>query len=269
MSSAPTTEEYKNSLIHPSRATILFMKLACCIVAAGDGTRLGDEWKSTPKALVPILGRPMLYYSLVAFDGIVDPGESGGVEQFSIAVPPDRIDDFKGLVKAWGFPQIVHVVPGGKTRSESVVNALRAFDDDPPESVMIHDCARACVTSEMIRNLIDQTPEGCGGTLAHPASDTLRVNESDQISGEVDRSKIACIETPQLFPYAKLVELHKGAAGDVPTDDTTIFSRAGEKVQLVYHDGINIKVTFEEDIYACEGILDSRGWQDASEEDED
>jgi len=243
------------------------MKYACCIVAAGRGTRLGDKWANTPKALVPILGRPMLYYSLSAFSTWLSESEDlGEIGRFIITAPPEFISDFEEEVDAWGFPRPIKVIPGGATRAESVYNALREIVKDKPEMVMIHDAARACLTTDMVDMLLQASSTGHAASLAHKATDTLRNIEENIVAGEVDRDKISCLETPQIFPCSLLLELHAQAEGNIdPPDDTTLFTRAGETVKVVNHEGCNLKVTFPDDIGAAEGILFSRGWQDVSE----
>ena len=239
------------------------MRIVCCIVAAGQGTRLGAEWTGTPKALVPVLGRPMLYYSLHALDLIPD------LTDFTIAAPPEFIPKFRDEIRAWGFSQPANVIAGGASRAESVLNTLRALAGNPPEMVLIHDAARVCITRAMIEALMQVVGDGVCATLAQSAVDTLRAVDNGMISGEIDRSTIACLETPQAFPYARLLELHESAKGseELP-DDTTLFTRAGEKVRVVFHDDYNMKITYPEDIAAAEGILFARGWQDASEGEE-
>jgi 2-C-methyl-D-erythritol 4-phosphate cytidylyltransferase len=131
--------------------------------------------------------------------------------------------------------------------------------------VLIHDAARACVTKEMVEAVLKAASDGSPATLAHPATDTLRIVDNGMIAGEIDRSKVAGLETPQAFPYAALLKLHESHQGvDLP-DDTTLFTNAGERVKVVFHDDINLKITYPEDIAAAEGILFVRGWQDASE----
>ncbi len=239
------------------------MKTACCIVAAGQGSRLGEEWAGTPKALVPILGRAMLYYSLHAFDN------AGPIDRFVIAAPEDSVKVFREQARIWGFSRPSEVVAGGETRAQSVLNALRELKADPPDIVLIHDCARPCLTSEMISALFQASSGGKACVLGHPTVDTLREVEGDRIVLEIDRSAVAALETPQLFPYQRILELHEQSQGDEELpDDTTLFTRAGEYVKLVYHEGSNIKVTYPEDIAAAEGILFQRGWQDAGEGEE-
>jgi 2-C-methyl-D-erythritol 4-phosphate cytidylyltransferase len=248
------------------------MRIACCIVAAGKGTRLGDEWIDTPKALVPILGRAMLYYSIEAFDDASGLHNDIGLDTFVVTAPPDDIDEFRNLAKIWGFSRPVRIIEGGASRAESVFRALSSLKDNltgnanPPDMVMIHDCARPCLTADMVKLLLDVARDSTAATLAHPAVDTLRILENLHIAGEVDRETIACLETPQLFPFGRIMELHEQAEGnpELP-DDTTLFIRAGETVKVVYHEGSNMKVTYPEDIAAAEGILFQRGWQDVDE----
>ncbi|MCX6645267.1 MAG: IspD/TarI family cytidylyltransferase [bacterium] len=247
------------------------MKISCCIVAAGQGARLGKQYKGTWKALIPVLGRPMLYYSMNAFDSAGEFSEGKGIDQFVIAVPPGSIGKFKDIISAWGFSRPVTLVEGGETRADSVRNALSMITDDPPEMVMVHDCARVCVTPEMVELMLrfaSETNETgvSSATLAHRSVDTLRIDSEGHIAGEVDRESIACVETPQIFPYGRLLELHETCGeSDCPTDDTTLFTRADEKVKLIFHDGSNMKITYPEDIGMAEGVLFHRGWLDAHE----
>ncbi len=243
------------------------MKIACCIVAAGKGLRLGKEYANVPKALVPILGRPMLYYALNALDNYGGLTEGSGIERFVVTAPPDSVEDFTEHIKVWGFSAPVQVEAGGETRSASVYKALNALRSDPPDWVLITDCARVCLTDEMIGQLLDiALKTSQAATLAHQAVDTLRIINDNRIKDEVDRSVVACIETPQIFPFERLLDLHDQAdhEGILP-DDTTLFTRAGETVHIVYHERSNMKITYPEDIGAVEGILFSRGWQDAEE----
>ena len=237
------------------------MKIACCIVAAGKGTRLGADWADTPKAMIPLLGRPMLYYSVHAFDRVKN------LDRIVTAVPSDYFGGFQKLIKAWGFSHKIELVEGGERRTDSVANTLAPLSENPPDFVLIHDAARACITTEMIESMISSS-DGNASVLASPAIDTLREISDGFISGEIDRSKIFCLETPQMFPYEKLVEMHVSRSMEDFSDDTTLFTRAGEKVRVAIHEGCNMKITFPEDIGAAEGILFGRGWQDATEGEE-
>jgi 2-C-methyl-D-erythritol 4-phosphate cytidylyltransferase len=237
-------------------------------VAAGQGVRLGKEFKDIPKALVPVLGRPMLFYSLNAFGSMGKAIEDETIDQYVITVPPGSIEEFTKLITEWGFSHPVTLVEGGETRAESVSNALHELEEDPPDYVLIHDCARACITPEMIKQMLKIVKEldefeETAATLASRPVDTLRIFSEGYIASEVDRESIACIETPQVFLYGRLLELHETCEeSELTTDDTTLFTRADEKVRLVFHDGCNMKITYPEDIGMAEGVLCQRGWRE-------
>ena len=211
------------------------MRIACSIVAAGQGTRLGLHFTGASKALVPVLGRAMLYYSLHAMD------VAEGISEIVVAVPSQAISKFQELIKIWGFSKPIKLVAGGDVRSASVVNCLRALAANPPDMVLIHDAARACITKEMVEAVLKAASSGSPATLAHPATDTLRIVDNGIISGEIDRGKVAGLETPQAFPYEALLKLHESHQGADLPDDTTLFTVAGEKVKVVFHDDANLK----------------------------
>ncbi|MFH1676597.1 MAG: IspD/TarI family cytidylyltransferase [bacterium] len=236
------------------------MKIALCIVAAGRGVRLGDEYHGTPKALIPLLGRAMLFYSMNSLDTV-----SSGTE-FIVAVPQDSENKFRKLIGEWGFSHKVRLVYGGETRAGSVRNILAALKSDSPDMILIHDAARVCLTNEMVEQLLAASNHSNAATLAHAATDTLREFSDGFISGEIPRENIACIETPQIFPFKKLVELYEKTTEN-PTDETTLFTRTGEKVRVVFHEDDNMKITYAEDIAAAEGILFARGWIDGTDEE--
>jgi 2-C-methyl-D-erythritol 4-phosphate cytidylyltransferase len=204
----------------------------------------------------------MLYYSLHAFDLLSE------ISSLVVAAPAESLEKFRREIKAWGFSKPVQVVAGGAIRSGSVLNTLRALAGAAPDMVMIHDAARACVTAEMIKILLKEGSDGTAATLAHPAADTLREIDAGKIAKELDRAEIAALETPQMFPFARILDLHENSQGQELPDDTSLFTRAGLPVKVVFHDGINMKITYPEDIPAAEGILFGRGWQDASEGEE-
>src|SRR3712207_4176175 len=95
------------------------------IAAAGSGERLRA---GGPKALVEIAGEAMLTWSLRAF------AAAESVDAVVVAAPPGREDEVRELAGT----AATEVVAGGETRSESVANALAAFDQagDPPDGLV-------------------------------------------------------------------------------------------------------------------------------------
>jgi 2-C-methyl-D-erythritol 4-phosphate cytidylyltransferase len=97
------------------------------IVAAGRGERLGA---ARPKALVELGGAPMVRWSVAALR------EVEAIERIVLALPAGT-----------PAPAGVTAVDGGPVRSDSVRRALAAAG--PGDPVLVHDAARALVTSEL------------------------------------------------------------------------------------------------------------------------
>ena len=110
------------------------------VAAAGMGHRLGRE---EPKALVPVLGRPLVSWTLDALAGI--PFASRRV-----AVPPGRENRFEAAIGG-----SAGIVTGGETRTASVRRAFESLNADPADFVCIHDAARPFVTAAETRSVLE------------------------------------------------------------------------------------------------------------------
>jgi 2-C-methyl-D-erythritol 4-phosphate cytidylyltransferase len=213
------------------------------IAAAGSGQRLGA---GGPKAFVPVAGRPMIEWSLDAFQAC----ES--VRSIVVAAPPEHGGDV-----AQGRPDLA-VVPGGETRAQSVANALKAVETD---YVAIHDAARPLLTPELVEALVadlDADPEASGVIAAAPVTDTIKRGAS-RIVETVDRSELWAAQTPQLFGTEALREA-LAAAGrpEEATDEAMLVEQAGGTVLLHPVAEQNLKVTTPLDLRVAELLLRSR-----------
>ena len=81
------------------------------------------------------------------------------------------------------------------------------------------------------------------------------------MSKTIDRSKVWCVQTPQIFEkklYAVCAYNCK-EKGFSATDDCMLIEESGFKVKLVDTGNKNIKITYKEDVFLAEQILNSRG----------
>ena len=155
----------------------------------------------------------------------------------------------------------VQIVRGGEQRSQSVLNGLRALQGDAQthDWVLVHDAVRPCVRVDDIRQLVQQVlRQGVGGLLAVPARNTLKLGDSNgAISHTIDRSSIWCAQTPQMFPYGRLVQAleHACQTHQPITDDSSAMEQLGDRPLLVIGHHDNIKITYPEDLEIAEQIL--------------
>lgn len=231
------------------------------VVAAGRGERLGH---ARPKALVPLLDRPLLAWSLEALLAVRPLGRLVVVLPAGEALPDDPA--------AWGLPAgawdgpdgtpRVTAVAGGAERSHSVRAGLAACGDGPPgEPVLVHDGARPLVTPAIVRDCLLPIAQGADAAIAAaPVVDTVK--QADPADGlprvvrTVDRSRLWAVQTPQVFRRAAL-EAALAQPDDVlaaATDDASLVEAAGGDVRLVPCPRTNLKVTVPEDLHLA-GLL--------------
>jgi 2-C-methyl-D-erythritol 4-phosphate cytidylyltransferase len=87
------------------------------VMAAGRGSRMKTDIN---KVYLDLLGKPVLYYSLKAF-------EQSRIQEVIIVVSPGDEDYVrKEIVESYGLRKVTKIVTGGKERFESVSNGIEA-----------------------------------------------------------------------------------------------------------------------------------------------
>lgn len=224
------------------------MSIHAILVAAGVGVRMGAE---TPKALLPLAGRPMVAWSLDALS------RAPGVVGIVVMAPPGHEDEMAAAVGG----DHVTVVTGGSTRSRSVAGGLRTL---PPstERVLVHDAARPLVTPGLVARLLDALNGADGAIAAAPLADTVKREASGAIIAEtVDRRGLWGAQTPQAFHRHVLVDAFDTADDDAldrATDCAWLVERKGGRVRLVDPGAPNMKVTTPSDLLVAEALLAGR-----------
>lgn len=158
------------------------------------------------------------------------------------------------------FKKTIGVVPGGKTRQESVFLGLQHLDAGAraPDYVLVHDAARPFLKQALIDATIDTVIEYGACSVAVPVSDTIKAVENNQIVETLDRSRLVAVHTPQASRFDWLLRAHQEAAESEfsATDDAVILERSHHEVKIVQGDRYNIKVTVPEDLKICEALSD-------------
>ena len=231
------------------------MKTTAIVLAGGSGKRMNSTVK---KQFLEIDGRPLLYYSLKAFeDSFID-------EVILVASEEDKGYCQKEIIEKYGFKKIRKIVPGGKERYHSVTNGVMAAENC--DYIFIHDGARPFVTQDMLERLLEavQCCEACVAGM--PVKDTIKIADSEGfISSTPRRDLVWMIQTPQVFSYSMIKKayelllkeekdlIEKGIS--ITDDAMVVETLLGEKVKLVEGSYKNIKVTTPEDISVSEVFL--------------
>ena len=222
------------------------------VPAAGQGTRFGS---ATPKQYAPLLGRPLLSWTLAAL--LAEESLAGVV----VALAPG--DECWGRLAEAADPR-VRTCAGGARRDLSVANALAVVRSESRETdwALVHDAARPCLRHDDLQALFEELcDDPVGGLLATPVSDTLKRDDGARRSRETEaRDGLWHALTPQMFRVGLLRRALAFCVerGRAVTDEASAIESLGLRPRLVRGHADNIKVTNPEDAALAEAILGGR-----------
>ena len=244
------------------------------ILAGGIGARVGGN---TPKQLLPLEdGHSVLEHAVNAFE------QSPHIHEVCIVMHPDYIAYAEQMLLANAWQKVRHIIPGGKERWESSVNAIRQIRVERLETksnankcqlpiansprivnLLLHDAARPFVSQEIIANVCQALEEHEAVTVAIPSTDTVYEMVDAKVARIPKRSTIMRAKTPQAFRLELIAEAYTKALGaDIcdeqacatchlpATDDCGIVHEHMPHIpiHIVLGEEQNKKITFKEDI---------------------
>ncbi|HVY54973.1 MAG TPA: 2-C-methyl-D-erythritol 4-phosphate cytidylyltransferase [Thermodesulfobacteriota bacterium] len=228
------------------------IRASAVIAAAGQGKRFGD---GLPKQLLPLLGKPVLAYSVETFS------KSDFIDEIILVVPADHADTVKSeIADRISAHKIIRISAGGPERQDSVLNGFNSLTGKP-DIVVVHDGARPLVSLELLEEVISEAA-ACGGAIAAlPSGDTVKKSSPEMhVERTIPRDSLWFAQTPQAFRYDVLKDALSAASRDgfLGTDESQLVERTGLSVKLVKGSPYNIKITTPEDLRLGELILKER-----------
>jgi 2-C-methyl-D-erythritol 4-phosphate cytidylyltransferase len=227
------------------------MKATAIIVSAGQGRRFGGN---IPKNFLSLCGRPMLLRTVDRFLA------ARTIDNLIIVVAADQLsragamlDEDAALKKAGAYL----LQSGGATRQESVRRGLEMTDADC-DIVVIHDGARPFVSPELIDRCVEAARDKGAVVAGLPARDTIKLVSPDgSIESTPPRELLWEIQTPQAFRHEIISAAHEWAArtGVEATDDAALVEKKCERVFVLEGERSNLKITFADDFWLAETML--------------
>lgn len=248
------------------------------MLAGGSGKRFGSE---IPKQYIEVNGRPLLYYTLKAFEDSCVEGIVivAGREWMRFVI--DKIVDRFSLKK------VISVCQGGAERFDSVYHALDDLGNVAAEedTVLIHDGARPLIKPGEINIMAEAVSEFGAAIAAMPVKDTIKISDDEGfVAATTVRANTWQIQTPQAFRYGLIKNAYDSAsemlwkspvecasdttshsegkpalvkAGAVFTDDSMVVEAVcpQQKIRLVRTSYENIKITTPEDLEVAKARL--------------
>lgn len=225
------------------------MSAALIIPAAGRGTRLGGREE---KALIPLRDRPILVWTLLAFDAFP------GIGERVVLAPPGREDAFrKAVLGTVTLRHPVTVTAGGEARQDSVRLGLAALGSSA-EHVLVHDAARPLVGAALVRRVLQglERAEAVIPAL-RPRDSIARRGAGGDVTGYEDRDRLLAVQTPQGFHRPVLEAAFRRAEADKVwgTDEASLVLRAGYSVTWTEGEARNVKITYSEDLAVAAALM--------------
>lgn len=219
------------------------MKRYAVIVAAGTGSRMNS---GLPKQFLLLNGKPVLYYSLLRFN------QNDPATHIILVLAKEEVERWGRLCDEHQITIPHQIVIGGKTRTESVQNGLKAVSENG--LVAIHDGARPLVSNEIIEKCYESAFQYGSGVVSVKPKDSIRQIVRAE-NHALDRDTFRLIHTPQTFKSDIIKYAFKKFGKEASTDDATIVEKAGFRIFLVEGSYVNFKITTPEDLVLAEALF--------------
>ena len=208
------------------------MTYQAILLAAGNSSRSALPYN---KVLHLIEDKPIIYLSASNFIN------DERCNKILLVCKEEEINTFKEVFV--GIDKIEYVI-GGKTRQESVNNALTHIDSD---YVLIHDGARPYYSNNLLNEIVDKLNDHNAVIPAIKVIDTLKVVKDNKVVKTLNREEVVRVQTPQGFKTSLIKTAHNKAIKNTYTDDSSMVEELKEEVFVVEGETTNIKFTIKED----------------------
>lgn len=231
------------------------------ILAGGVGNRVGAN---IPKQFIEVLGKPVLAYTIEAFENHPE------VDAILVVCVKSYMDYTAKMKRRYGFSKLKWITKGGATFQESVLNGIKYLNDkiEDTDIVLVHFGASPFITADIISDCIRVCKEKGNaisttdyyllcGVKKSPESVLSPDNYSEEY---INRDTIAVMNTPHAFQYGFVRDMYKeaiktGMIHTVEPHTTTLMYAMGKKVYFALGSQNNIKITRKEDLELFEGYV--------------
>ena len=226
----------------------MIISTTAIITCAGKGQRAGFGYNK----LLKDMG------GTTPFEKVVETfSKCGAINNIIITCSPEDLDVFKSKCEGLGA-QPTFVI-GGKTRTESVGNALKLVDDC--DLVLIHDGARPFISQEIINRCASTALNKGSAVVAIPTTDTIAETDGNGHILSTSRKNKYSVQTPQAFSAGLLKKAYSMIkAGEEFTDESGLYAKYIEKPYIVEGSPLNKKLTHSEDFSVGENLFVGTGF---------
>ena len=212
------------------------------LMMGGIGSRTGLSY---PKQFFEIEGKPIYDYILEKYV------ETNLLNRVIIICNINYTETVKKEINKYKNIEI-EVVPGGSSRTESVLNGIKKCIDlkcPIDANILIHDTTHPYLDYKTLKLALDLTSKEPAITFASHVWDTVYLStENAYIDKTLPRSRIAVGASPEIFKFSLLVSLLNEPDPGKYTSIGNYIERKNIKIKIIWSDLINLKITHKEDL---------------------
>ncbi len=225
------------------------------ILAGGIGSRVGAN---IPKQFIEVLGKPVLIYTIEAFQKNED------IDAIEIVCVKNYIEELQRMIDRYNLSKVKWITAGGKDFQHSVLNGINNLRDklEKDDIVSIHFGASPFVSQDIISDSIKVAREKGNAISTTPFYILSGFKDEDGIKSSkyIDRDTIACMNSPHSFKYDLICSIYDkgintGIIDKVEPHTTTLMYELGIPIYFSKGSQTNIKITTKEDLELFEGYV--------------
>ena len=216
------------------------------ILAAGSGSRYDKDFL---KQYEYIDDKTVIYHSIKPFI-------NAKIDLIFVVINKNHHLYAKNALKGL---KINNYVNGGKTRQESVLNALTELKKYMPNKVIIHDAARPNISKNIIKKINQYLNIYEAVVPVIKVNDALkRINCSNFITDDINKDELVLAQTPQGFLFKNILKYHSKTKLINVNDDTSIINKKNNNIFTFTGDYQNIKITTKKDLNTIRAIMNNK-----------
>ncbi len=226
------------------------------IIAGGVGSRMGAD---IPKQFVRVNGKPVLIYTLEAFERhpMVDTIEVVCVEGWE--------DSVRASAKQFGISKLRGIVKGGATAQESIRNGVFALEGKCVEDdvIIVHDGVRPVLDTAVLDDVICTARRLGNAVMSMPYNEQIFLVDPERpttTTKYIPRETLRRVSTPQAYRFGLLDEKYheafkKGIGVYGASYANTMMVELGVRLNFASGSDRNIKLTTPGDIDIFKALL--------------
>ncbi|MCO8194450.1 MULTISPECIES: 2-C-methyl-D-erythritol 4-phosphate cytidylyltransferase [Anaerofustis] len=231
------------------------------ITASGRGTRMGEEYKDSPKQFLDVEGKPVLFYCLEKFEN------NNNIDAIIIVTLKDYISFVQDKVNEYDLKKVKAIVQGGDTLKQSIMKGFekaKDFMSSEDDTIVIHDGVRPMVFDSVITDIIKSAKEKGPSLTGIPnKTGNFMITENSEVNKFYTKNQVYAGGTPQALSAKDLqYAYNEGIKRNILDDENygtcfiSLLYTLGKKIYIVQDKELmNLKITTPAELEIFRAII--------------